>query len=165
MNPIWKLLLGATWFIALAGILWTGFLSTTDYIKRNAQWESEWKKAKGINEELAKALESFQNERKHMNIVLNTWKHQNDQSQKEIADAKARIRELEESNSQLRDVLSTVVPSELWDEVFPASNLGKGDGSQDGGASCPSPAVPRPAGTKEKDCGRSSGVHPRSKGN
>ena len=44
MNPIWKLLLGATWFIALAGILWIGFLSTTDYIKRNAQWESEWTK-------------------------------------------------------------------------------------------------------------------------
>ena len=141
MNPIWKLLLGATWFIALAGILWIGFLSTTDYIKRNAQWESEWTKAKGMNEELAKALESFHNERKNMDVVLNAWKHQNDKSQKEIADAKTRIRALEESNSQIRDILCTVIPSELWDEVFPSSDFGKGDGVQGDGATCPSPAV------------------------
>lgn len=165
MNPIWKLLLGATWIVVLAGTLWIGFLSTKDYIERNAQWEAEWNKAKGVNEELAKALEAFEKERKAVDVVLAAWKNQNDENQKEIADARKRIQILEESSEHLRDVLCTVVPPELWDEVFPSSNLGKGDGVQGDGASCPAPAVPRPAGTKEKDCGRSSGVHPRSKGN
>ena len=165
MNPIWKLLLGVTWIVVLAGTLWIGFLSTTDYIERNALWEAEWKKAKGANEELAKALEAFQNERRNLDVVLNAWKHQNDQNQKEINDAKRRIRELEESSDHIRDALCTVVPPELWGEIFPSANNRKGDDCQGGGASCPSPAVPRPAGTPAKDDGSSSGVHPRPAGN
>lgn len=160
MNPIWKMLLGVTWVIVLVVTLWIGFLSTKGYIERNAQWEAEWKKAKGVNEELAKALEAFEKERKAVDVVLSAWKNQNDENQKEIADARKRIRILEESNEHLRDVLCTVVPPELWGEIFPSSNFGKGDGVQGGGASCPAPAVPRPARTREKDSGRSSRVYP-----
>lgn len=165
MNPIWKLLLGATWVIVLAGTIWIGFLSTKGYIERNAQWEAEWNKAKGINEELAKALEAFEKERKAVDVVLTAWKNQNDQNQKEIADARRRIQILEENNEHLRDVLCTVIPPELWGEVFPSSNFGKGNGVQGDGASCPAPAVPRPTRTREKDGGRSSRVHPVPEGN
>lgn len=124
-----------TWLkIALAAIL-MGFLfyGYYEYTQTKAalqaatsaseRWERDYRVAKATSDRNAEAAKVLASKIEKLDTDLVEWKAKYDVAAKKTRAVEAKIRKLEQSNAEIRSLLDTAVPCELWTQIWPESRL------------------------------------------
>lgn len=114
----------------LAGFLLYGYyeysqtkLALQEATSASERWERDYKVAKDTSDRNAEAAKTLAGKIEKLDTDLVTWKAKYDVATKKTRAAEAKIRKLEQSNVEVRSLLDTVVPCELWTQIWPESRL------------------------------------------
>lgn len=114
----------------LVGFLFYGYyeysqtkIALQEATSASERWERDYKVAKATNDKNAKAALRLVDKIDKLDESLVDWKAKYDVAAKKTRDAEARIRKLEQSNAEIRSLLDTPVPCELWTQIWPESRL------------------------------------------
>ena len=114
----------------LASLLFYGYyeysqtkIALQDATSASERWERDYKVAKATSDRNAEAAKTLAVKIEKLDTDLVAWKAKYDKAARKTRDAEARIRKLEQSNVEVRSLLDTAVPCELWAQIWPESRL------------------------------------------
>ena len=87
------------------------------------RWERDYKVAKATSDRNAEAAKTLAGKIEKMDADLVAWKAKYDVATKKTRAVEAKIRKLEQYNAEIRSLLDTPVPCELWTQIWPDSRL------------------------------------------
>lgn len=88
-------------------------------VKEAAKWEADYKQAKQVADDNAKALERLQVSHNALMVELADWQNRQSATENQLTTARKKVRALERENEAVRATLSTAIPCELWRQIFP----------------------------------------------
>ena len=114
----------------LAGFLFYGYyeysqtkIALQEATSASERWERDYKVAKATSDKNAEAAKTLVSKIEKLDADLLTWKAKYDVAAKKTRAVEAKIRKLEQSNAEVRSLLDTPVPCELWTQIWPESRL------------------------------------------
>lgn len=114
----------------LVGFLFYGYyehsqtkIALQEATSASERWEREYKVAKATSDRNAEAAKVLASKIEKLDSDLAAWKAKYDVAAKKTRAVEAKIRKLEQSNAEIRSLLDTPVPCELWTQIWPESRL------------------------------------------
>lgn len=114
----------------LVGFLFYGYYEYTqtkaalqEATSASERWERDYRIAKATSDRNAEAAKTLAGKIEKMDADLLTWKTKYDAAERKTRAVEAKIRKLEQSNAEIRSLLDTPVPCELWTQIWPESRL------------------------------------------
>lgn len=114
----------------LVGFLFYGYYEYTqtkialqEATSASERWERDYKVAKATSDRNAEAAKVLASKIEKLDSDLVEWKTKYDKAAKKARAVEAKIRKLEQSNAEIRSLLDTPVPCELWTQIWPESRL------------------------------------------
>lgn len=114
----------------LAGLLFYGYyeysqtkIALQDATSASERWERDYRVAKDVSDRNAEAAKTLAVKIEKLDADLMTWKTKYDKAARKTRAVEAKIRNLEKTNVEVRSLLDTPVPCELWTQIWPESRL------------------------------------------
>lgn len=108
-------------------------------------WETKYTAAVDAQKESEKTIAQLQQSYSSLLSEVEEWRMQYEAIDRENTDAQRRIRKLEAQNAEIRDILRSRVPDDVWRVLFPkpraAGDAGGDQGGKAGGSRSLSHAV------------------------